>query len=261
MGGVNEMKVKTVLHIGMPRTGTTFLQHELFPKLKMRYISPEFFKYGHIGTLAEYYNYIMKEDTLVSNENICCDMWNKEDTRFERLEILNKLFPHAKIIFAVRDKESLKKSWYKKSIGIGATWSYEEFLQQINTDVFDYEPYIEHLKNLFSDTYIYKYEDFRKNPDGIIKEMCDFIGVETPEIEKEAYKRKWNVGYTEKQIRFARKLNKIFKTRLNPDGIIPLHYKWHPHRIIFQKEILIRFKKGENKKLLLVYEKKQGSIK
>jgi len=74
-------------------------------------------------------------------------------------------------------------------------------------------------------------------------------------VEKEAYKRKWNVGYTEKQIKTARKLNKIFKTKLNPDGIIPLHYQWHPHRIIFQKEIFIRLRKGEDNKLLPVYEK------
>jgi len=79
------MGVKTAFHMGMPRTGTTFLQHELFPKSDIRYISPEFFRYGHIGTLVEYYKYIMKEDTLVSNENICCDMRDREDTRFERL--------------------------------------------------------------------------------------------------------------------------------------------------------------------------------
>ena len=249
------MKVKTILHIGMQRTGTTFFQHEVFPKLNIRYISPEFFKYGHIGTLAEFHSYIMERDTLVSNENIYCDMWNKKDTRFERLEILHNLFPSAKIILGVRDKKALMKSWYKKSIGVGATWSYEEFLQQINTDVFEYEPYIEKLRESFSDVYVYRFEDFKKNPEKIIEEICNFIGVETPEIEKEAYKRKWNVGYTEKQIKIARKLNKVFKTKLNPDGIIPLHYKWHPHRIIFQKEIWIRLRKGKNNKLLPVYEK------
>jgi len=46
------------------------LQWEVFPKLNMRYISPEFFKYGDIGTLAESYHFIRKKDTLISNENI-----------------------------------------------------------------------------------------------------------------------------------------------------------------------------------------------
>lgn len=248
------MKVKTILHIGMQRTGTTFFQHEVFPKINIRYISPEFFKYGHIGTLAEYHGYILKEDTLVSNENIYCDMWGREDTRFERLEIINKLFPHAKIIFGIRNKEALKKSWYKKSIGVGATWSYEEFLHNINPHLFEYETYIETLKEKFKDVYVYKFEDFKSSPDKVIEEMCNFIGVEIPEIEKEAYKRKWNIGYTERQIKIARRLNKIFKTKLNPDGIIPLPYKWHPHRIIFQKEITLRLKKREHNKILPVYE-------
>lgn len=240
----------------MQRTGTTFFQHEVFPKLNIRYISPVFFKYGSIGTLAEFYSYILREDTLISNENIYCDMWSKEDTRFERLEILHKLFHHAKIIFAIRDKEALKRSWFKKSIGIGATWDYEEFLQQINLNIFEYESYIEKLKELFNDVYIYKYEDFRKNPDKIIKEMCNFIGVEMPEIDREAYKRKWNVGYSEKQIKIARKLNKIFKTRLNPNGIIPLGYSQHPHRIIFQRDLIFKLQ-GKRTKLLPVYPAKK----
>jgi len=252
-----KMKNKIILHIGMQRTGTTFLQWEVFPKLNMRYISPEFFKYGNIGTLAEFYHFIRKKDTLISNENI----WHHgikdgyKDTRFQRLELIYKLFPHAKIIFGIRETNSLLKSLYKKTIASGAIWTYKEFLQQINTNVFDYEPYTEKLIEFFSDVYIYKFEDFKKNPEKIIEEICNFISVEIPEIEKEVYNRKWNIGYTEKQIKIARKLNKIFKTPYNPQGIIPLNYKWHPHRIIFQKEISIRLRRGKHNKLLPVYEK------
>jgi len=249
--------VKTILHIGMQRTGTTFLQWEVFPKLNIRYISPEFFKYGNIGTLAESYHFIMKKDTLISNENI----WyhgikdDYEDTRFQRLEIIYKLFPHAKIIFGIRDKDSLLKSLYKKTIASGAIWTYEEFLQQINPSVFDYNPYVKRLKEIFTDVYIYRFEDFKKDPDKLIQDMCDFMEVKAPEIERKAYKRKWNIGYTDKQIKIARKLNKVFKTPYNPRGIIPLKYKWHPHRIIFQKEISIRLRRGKHNKLLPVYEK------
>jgi len=244
--------VKTILHIGMQRTGTTFLQHELFPKLNIRYITPEFFEHGQIEMLAEFHHYIMEEDTLISNENFYCDMFSKEDTRFERLDLIHKLFPHAKIIFAIRNKETLKKSWYKKSIGLGATWDYETFLKNINTNVFNYEPYIEKLKQYFNEVYIYRFEDFKKTPEKITREICDFIGVKTPKIKKETYKTKWNIGYTEKQIKIARKLNKIFKTELNPDGIIPLKHTLHPHRIIFQKDIILKLQ-GKTLKLYPVY--------
>lgn len=253
------MKTKLILHIGMQRTGTTFLQREVFPKLNIRYISPEFFKkYGNMGTLVEYYSYILKKDTLISNENIYCEMWSKKDTRFERIEIIHKLFPHAKIIFGIRDKESLIKSWYKKSIIAGATWSYEEFLNQMNMEIFDYEPYINYLYELFENVYIYKYEDFKKNPRKIINELCEFIGVETPEISEDTFHRKWNIGYTEWQIKIARIFNKIFKTELNKRGIIPLNYIWHPHRIIFQKDLIFKL---ESEKLLPVYEKNEGKKK
>lgn len=250
---VEKSKTKTIFHIGMQRTGTTFFQYEVFPMLNIRYITPSFFfKYGSLGTLAEFYRYILTEDTLISNENIYADMWNKEDTRFERLEVLNKLFPDAKIILGVRDRESLKKSWYKKSIASGAVWTFEEFLQSINLKLFDYEVYIERLMEMFQDVYVYKYEDFRENPGKVVKKMCDFMGLETPKIEKEAYNRKWNIGYTQKQIKFARIINKLFKTRLNPDGIIPLRYELHPHRMIFQKDIIFKLQ-GKSTELPPVY--------
>lgn len=249
-------KVNIVLHIGIQRTGTTFLQHEVFPKLNIRYISPAFFKYGNIGTLAEFHGYILKEDTLISNENMYCDIWNKEDSRFDRLEVLHKLFPFAKIIIGIRRKEILMNSWYKKSIASGATWNYKEFLDQINTAFFDYEPYLQRLNELFREVFIYRYEDFRKKPYKVIEKMCDFIGVRSPEIEKEAYNRKWNIGYTEYQIKIARIINKIFKTRLNPKGIIPLRYSLHPHRIIFQRDLIFKLQ-GKHTKLLPVYPAKK----
>ncbi len=86
--------------------------------------------------MAQRYNFIVKEGTLISNENIYCDMWSPEDDRYTRLYIVKKLFPYAKIIFGVRDKGSLKKSWYKKSIGAGAVWSYDEFLTKVNLNFF-----------------------------------------------------------------------------------------------------------------------------
>ena len=249
------MESKIILHIGMQRTGTTFFQHEVFPRLNIRYITPSFFKYGEIGTLAQCYNFIVKEDTLISNENIYCDMWSQEDDRYTRLYIIKKLFPRAKIIFGVREKESLKKSWYKKSIGVGAVWSYDEFLSKINMEFFKYEEYIEGLKEMFKDVYVYKYEEFKKDPRKIIERMCEFMEVEVPEIEEKAFKRRWNIGYSKRQIKIARILNKIFKTRLNPQGIFPLDHTKHPHRIIFQRDIIFKLQ-GKKTVLPPVYHSK-----
>lgn len=253
----NEFEIKTIIHIGIQRTGTTFLQREIFPKTDIRYISPEFFRRGDIGTLAEYYYYILQEDTLISNENIYCDMWNKKDTRFERMDILNKLFPQAKIIFGIRNKSSLKHSWYKKSVWLGATWSYPAFLRQINANIFEYEPYIDQLRDLFSGVYVYRYEDFQENPENIVNEICHFIGVTMPEIEPSAFKRKWNRGYTNRQMSIACTLNNIFKTKMNPNGIFPIPHKWHPHRLLFQSDLNLRLNKGKDTKLLPVYNAKK----
>ena len=183
-------------------------------------------------------------------------MKDKEVTRFQRLEIIHKLFPDAKIIFGVREKNELLKSLYRKTIANGAIWSYEEFLREVNVKVFtDYEIYIDKLRELFSEVYIYKYEEFKADPQKFVEKLCEFIGVETPTIDKDVCTRKWNIGYTDRQVKIARIINRIFKTRLNEKGIIPLDYKWHPHRIIFQKEIILRLQ--NRKKLLPVYPAKK----
>jgi len=131
-------------------------------------------------------------------------------------------------------------------------------------DCVEYEPYIEHLKNLFGDVYVYKYGDFRKNSGRVIKEMYDFIGIEMPEIDKDAYNRRWNVGYTEREIEISRRANRIFKTKLNRNGIISLHYNTinasAPYNIS-KGSVPLRLKKRGYNKLLPVYKKKAGKMR
>ena len=105
----------------------------------------------------------------------------------------------------------------------------------------------------FNDVYIYKFEDFKDNPERAVENICNFVGTAMPVIKEEDYKRKWNIGYNERQIRISRKLNKLFKTRLNPNGIISLRYTLHPHKVIFQKDLFFRLS-GKRTKLLPVYE-------
>ncbi|RLF43351.1 MAG: hypothetical protein DRN18_00310 [Thermoplasmata archaeon] len=78
----------------------------------------------------------------------------------------------------------------------------------------------------------------------------------SPDIEEGAYKGRWNVGYTDRQIKIARILNKAFKTKLNPKGVIPLRYSLHPHRMIFQKDLIFKLQ-GKRTKLLPVYPAKK----
>lgn len=240
-------------HIGIQRTGTTFLQREVFFKIEELNVL-DFKKKGtkaerdpllftflkdipkDIGrlkkTILERIN--PEKVNLVSNENIYCDMFSKEDDRFERIKELKKLFPCARIIIGIRRKDELLYSWYNKYVQEGGVYELEEFKKKvINPNKLNYDPYIKLLFELFGreNVCIYRHEDIKKDVNLAVQKICDFLGVKVPNFQN----RKLRTSYSTFQLKVAISINKIFKTELNPSGLIPLKKSWHlPHRVILR---------------------------
>jgi len=249
------------LHIGMPRTGTTLLQKEVFPRLQGVNMV-DFRRRGVVaswvcgsglrgdkelkGLLKELENCDyqavrqavqsrLEEDmvNLISEENIYCRMWQKSDLRICRLEALKRCFPETNIIFGVRDKPELCRSWYKKYVGCGGTRSFNDFQREvINPAKLDYADYVQRLRQLFGNdrVHVYRFEPTRDGIRAMVQGICQFMGVAAPGYVD----RPRNRGYSSWQLAFSRIANCCFRTDLNPAGIIPLAYKWHPHRLLFQ---------------------------
>jgi len=256
-----------ILHIGIPRTGTTFLQDSVFPNINDINIVNF---YGYKGIIHDVlarreiqkilidiesfdtkfaYNEINKfmieeKINLITNENIYCKMFKKDDKRFEKIEKIKEFFPNAKIIFGTRAKDDLLLSWYKKYIVNGGVLSYSDFIKEhINMDKINYEKYNENLIKLFGkkNVYIYKFENLKKNANSFVEGICKFIGTETPNFKI----IRWNIGYSFWQTKISILINNIYKTSLNPNGIIPLKYKFHPHRVIFQSPFFPKILRGK----------------
>lgn len=256
-----------VLHIGIQRTGTTFLQHNIFSKIKeinlvnfYRYqgiklnilgrkniqkILSNIEKYDVDTVNKELYKYLQNNKiNLISNENIYCGMYTKDDDRFGKIDKIKNIFPTARILIGTRNEKDLLLSWYNKYIVNGGTLSLQDFKRKIiNLNKFDYEPYIKYLLKLFKKNkiYVYRYEDMGKDINSHVKGICDFIGVDVPEFTLE---RK-NIGYSLWQLKVSRFVNNLFRSKLNPKGIIPLNYKWFPHRVIFQSKFFPKKLRGK----------------
>jgi len=135
-------------------------------------------------------------------------------------------------------------SWYKKYVVNGGTLSFQDFKQEtINIDNFDYGPYIKYLLELFGkeNVYVYKFEEMKRDIYSFVDGICNFMGVVRPNFKN----KKWNVGYSLWQLKTALMLNNFFKTSLNPNGIFPLEYKWHLHRMIFQSPLFPKKLRGK----------------
>ncbi|MBN1389966.1 MAG: sulfotransferase [Candidatus Thermoplasmatota archaeon] len=253
----------TVLHIGIQRTGTTFLQNLIFPHLKnvnliskhhmeLLYLlrSPEL-KVEDKKKVLKYF----KDDqiNLISDENIWWHYvvpWFIEDIenrRIEHIDKIHELFPDAKIIFGTRDIDSLIVSLYNYYILYGGYLKFEpwqkEYHQYTRANI-NYDSYIEHLFKIYGkeNVYIYQFGDMKKDVNQFVKGICDFIGTETPTFSN----KRINSGHSLWQLKVSRIMNRFFRSEYNPKGFLPM--KINPQTIVFRSLKFPKKLRGRNPK-------------
>jgi hypothetical protein len=245
--------MEIILHIGSQRTGTTFLQHKVFPYIKeinyvdyywdndilvrnseikkiltnIENVDKEIIKNKIISRL------IKDKINLISEENIYCQMFSKEDKRIEKLNVIKNIFPNSKIIFGIRNEDELLVSWFIKYVMNGGVERFDNFQKRIlNIEKLNFGLYIKKLYRLFGkkNVFIYKFEDLKKDVNNLVKDICNFIGVEKPIINPS---EKRNVSFTINQLKLSLFFNRFFKTSLNQKGLIPLDLYYIPHLFLF----------------------------
>jgi len=174
--------MKVVIHLGLHRTGTTFLQKEVFPKLK----DVNFTRNYTIVTKMERFKI-----NLISNEDLSiCPFDNKfhkgltPTDRFVVIDRIKKIFPHASIILGLRDKEEWSRSLYSQYVKSGYRLSYPEFMMRFNiTKFYDFESYVDYIRKNFDNVFVYYLEDLKKDNYKIVSDICSFIGVDVPKYK------------------------------------------------------------------------------
>lgn len=200
------------IHVGLPKTATTFLQKEIFAKFEdVNYI-------GRWNIKTE-----LKKDTIniISDETLygCADATynNNIDIRQIILDKLKLMYPNAKIIVGIREKEKWKKSLYNHYVKAGGYLPYDKWLTKINVDYFDMESYIKDLKKKFKLVYVYNFDDI-KNQNKFVENLCNFMELPIPMFTNKLH----NVSLTKMQLKILRILNRvIYSKEYNPKGIIP----------------------------------------
>ena len=193
----------------MPKTGTTFLQENIFPKFK------EVNYYRGWTSFRSMLKNPNQNPILISDESILGDMFDGSfNKNFEKkCNNLQTLFGDPEIIIGYREQNEFIKSLYKQRLNQGGTEEFQEFFNIENTglikvdDLF-YHDKLETLKKKFNKVYVYTFDDFIKNKQNFINNLCTFLKV--PNIGVINHDEVKNKGaFYDYQVRKLLKYNRI----------------------------------------------------
>jgi hypothetical protein len=168
------------IHIGTVKTGTTFLQKIVFPKLK----EIHYYKKPQIVTAIvaslEY------DKILISDEKYSGTFLHKypASIRFGMLKKLHALFPNAKIIVTFREPNSIVPSYYSQALRMKRfKGTFEEFKKVLDPLWYDNELAEKQIKSLWKDVLVLDYQEMVDDCNSYVKKICNYLGVEVPQFK------------------------------------------------------------------------------
>jgi len=207
------MSREIFIELSPHKTGTTFRQMILYPKMDVHYSN------NRILDTILFEDFDKPIKYLISNENFTGWSYLPEhDAVKERrntVSNLKKLFPNAKIIICKREKNSWINSLYKQYIWAGGKKKFDQWYNSIDEAVFDIEKYISHIKKHFDDVLVLDFSLMKKDIFAFSKEICNYIGIELPIFEN----KKLNTSLSNKKMNLLRISNHVWKTHENHYGL------------------------------------------
>ena len=166
---------KFFVHVGYPKTGTSFLQLEVFPKIRE----------GN------------RDICIISRENLIGDCFSLDVSDMGAIvRLIKKFYPDAKIILGIREIGGMLVSLYSQYVKEGGHLKQKDFFKQkINMERYNHKRYIGMLYDLFgeSNVFVYDFKDFKDDIDSVIFSLCSFIGCDVPSYDKSnRYAVRWN---------------------------------------------------------------------
>ena len=248
---------RTIIHIGMPRTASTFLQQQLFPKVegftfygvdtchysdafqKLLYQDDSLFKASEFEKTAEK---ILSGNAILSNELfVGQSLYLNATNRSRTARRLQRFFPEAEILLLLRNQVDLLQSLYAIGIYGGYTCSPEEFIrfsdesstvenpryptfaQAENTESYLYSPLLALYQSLFTKVHGFLFEDFKADPPAFAERLCTKLKV--AKVEMAPSPEKVNRSLSARQIKYTRGINRVK----------PILYRGRTGRAIFGK--------------------------
>jgi len=226
--------VRTLIHIGLPRTASTFLQKQVFPLVRgFDFIGVDKTFYAQSFQKLLYqdeslYKELTRKDLvdsdaeniLLSNELFCGQSFGMNATnRTRTAERLKKAFPEGEIILMLRNQLSLLESLYAIGIYSGVhkkpedffvfgtdTPRYDTFSGNEHLETYLLYPLIKLYKDHFEKVHIFLFEDFKSNQELFLENFKSKLDLSFS--EKIPFKKKENKSLGQRQIKYIRRINR-----------------------------------------------------
>lgn len=190
-------KSDVVIHLGLHKTGTTFLQKNVFPLIKNVNLICRPISFG---------DFCIKKDMLniISNEGFSFSMPHLSrcsiDYQKNVLLCFKKLFPDAKIIVGVRNRDSWLKSCYSEYIrASGGFISFDKYVEKFGNYIIDMDDYVSRILCLWDNVFVYRQESLYDD----VSSMCVFMGCVCPSFERKVIRQ----SFSKNQIFILRFIN------------------------------------------------------
>ena len=162
-------KSNWLIHIGYHRTGSSFLQTELFPLMSGVAVTSD---------SCEAKCYINAPDcdlAILTNESLSSDL--KCDTP-QRAPELARTFPGARILIGIRSQYSVMRGAYHLHMKSGAPDDYETFVKARCGRVFDYARTVDAYRQAFGpdSVFVLLHENLSRDPVGSMAALLRFAG-------------------------------------------------------------------------------------
>jgi len=218
---MTETKSKTIFfHVGTGKTGTTYLQYRVFPKMKGIYYIQRT-RYKKSKAILRHTNH---QKYLLSRE---FDQQMEKEVKWFAAD-----FPDTTSIIVFRRHDGYIASQYRRFVKNGFRGSFNDFFDLENDNGYfkkkdlDYFSQIQLLENSFTQKPIVLfYEDLRKDPKMFIRDLAQRMAVSV-DIEALNLSRKHS-SYSEKQLKGLLRIGKhvnLQKRRIFNNGL--LHFFW-----------------------------------
>lgn len=246
--------VRVIVHLGMHKTASSFLQRRFFAMyseesgyVDVRSLLRDFRDYvlyeSDFSWSAEVAIDLFKRELMcvnrglleggiitISDEVFCGYPYSDAVTRRRVVDRISEVFEDVRYILVLRNQEEMVKSIYLQYVKLGGCASFFDFVSDKNPSLsfsrgayLDYGNYLNRLVELVGPERVLclLYEDLRSDPVRVCSEIADFAGFSIDSRIESIVGNKVNKSLSPRSANVLRLVNKLCKSHRNPYQLLP----------------------------------------